>query len=165
MYKIGIVLSLAIITTVMPVVNAQSPKPLQPRPATKQSETHGKTVFKRETTKAIDKNIALPDVPLYPGAKFLSGEQAEPSERVICACTINYVLPNNNSQSQVIDFYANALNSNGWRMEQQTKNIVTASNQTNHSHCDIIVDYGDQKTTRLHINYVCTPKMNYRGGN
>jgi hypothetical protein len=111
------------------------------------------SAYKHEAPRKMDKEINLPDLPRYPGAKFISGEEAANNEQVRSAYTIDYSIAKN-SESQIIPWYANVLSSGGWKINQQTSSSIDASNDKMNAHCNIFFESGDQKSSRLHVNYV-----------
>ncbi len=127
-----------------------------------QNNTGSRQLCKRESQKRMDKEVVLPDIPRFPGAKFVSGQEAASKEQVVCAYTIEYSVPKR-SEPQIIPWYFNELKSGGWMINQQTSHSVDASNEKTNAHCNIFYDTGDAKNSTLHVNYVITPKQSYSG--
>ncbi len=161
MYKIGLLVAAGIF---LAGLNAQAQYPYNAQKSTTiiQPGSITKGSFKRESHKAMENDISIPEIPRFPGAKFVSGDEAQPSENLVCGYTIDYAVQQR-AASQVIPFYHNVLSSGGWKIDQEEENSITSKNENSNSHCHIYVDEANDKDIKLHINYAVTPKVTYQG--
>ena len=165
MRKKGLVFVVLLLTVMSTSAQAQYSKNNQSRnskPKQSGSASSQPVPFKKGATKTMEKDISIPDVPVFPGAKFFSGQQAVPSNTVISGYTVEYKIPNS-TPDQVVSFYQNVFNGGGWKISQQTPRSIDAHNPTNNSFCNVFVDGGEKKRGKLHINYVITAKNTNSG--
>lgn len=99
------------------------------------------------------REFIIPDIPKFPGATFLSGDEKKGDGQTAAAYSAEYSIPKS-AEYQVIPFYANILNSGNWKIAQQTENSIDAANEKTNSHCNIFCDSYDDLTSTLHVYYV-----------
>jgi hypothetical protein len=130
-------------------------------PAYSQGRSVGNPIFppsahkaKPEPPQATGKEIFVSEIPKFPGARFISGEELH-QQGVDKACIIHYSIPKS-SESQVIPFYSNALNGSGWEIEQESTNSLSASNTKLRADCSISVSSDDEFFRTIEVNYTQT---------
>jgi hypothetical protein len=114
-----------------------------------------KAKFKTESRKATGKEIIIPDLPRYPGGRFISGEEKKSKDGGM-AYSVKYSIPKS-SQSQVVPFYANIFNGGGWRISQQTEENITAMNTSKYASSSVTVSSDGDSFSLLEVNYAVLP--------
>ncbi len=119
------------------------------------SKTSPKYKEKSRLPEAETKEIKLPDIPVFPGAKFISAQEAgKKAAGVSSSYTLQYLIPQA-SELQVVPFYAGIFGGD-WNIAQKGERCITAINEKTNTRCSITVGTYNQFYSNINVIYTVT---------